>query len=288
MLRNRSPTNFLVSLMSGLLVIDPLPMLGCAMNYFHWNTDREIVHLFGLLSLRWYSLLFLFGFVLSYFLLKKLLQTEGKDTSYLESLLNYAVAGTLIGARLGHCLFYDPSFYFEHPLQILAIWEGGLASHGGYLGLIVAVVFFCRKNKISFFWLFDRVGIFALMTGGFIRLGNLFNSEMVGHVTNKPWGIIFDKVDQLPRHPTQLYESIGYFTIAGILYAIYRWGYQRHPPGGRILGWGLFISFAFRFFIEFLKENQSLFESNMPINMGQILSIPFVLIGILLIVRRSK
>ncbi|MEI6805160.1 MAG: prolipoprotein diacylglyceryl transferase [Myxococcaceae bacterium] len=253
------------------------------MSYFHWNSEREMIHLFGFFGLRWYTLFFLCGFLTAYFLLKKLLHAEGKDNSYVDSLLNYMIFGTLIGARLGHCLFYDPSFYMEHPLQVLAIWEGGLASHGGYLGILVALIIFCRQNKLSFLWLTDRVCIFSVMAGGFIRLGNLFNSEIVGHATSVPWAIVFDKVDQIPRHPAQIYESIGYFSIAGILYAIYRWGYHCRPPHGYILGFGLILSFTFRFFIEFLKENQSAFENQMDLNMGQILSIPFVITGIIIL-----
>lgn len=249
----------------------------------HWNASPEIIHL-GPLTLRWYGLMFLVGFTLGYQGMKKACQWENKGgKNYIEkldSLLIHLVLGTTIGARLGHCLFYDPSYYLSHPLEILKIWEGGLASHGGGIGVIVAIWLYVRKNpEFNMWWLFDRIAIFTVLTGGFIRLGNLMNSEIIGKPTNGSWGVIFDRVDQVPRHPTQIYESFCYFVIFAITFFIYRKMKEKTPP--RLL-FGLVFSgiFICRFVIEFFKEVQSPFEEDMIINMGQVLSLPFIFIGL--------
>lgn len=250
------------------------------MNYITWDVDRIIFQIYGPLAIRWYSLFFLIGFLIGFYAFTSMAKKEGKNPdSYTDSLLFYLIMGTLIGARIGHCLFYQPGYYLSHPLTILKIWEGGLASHGGYLGIIIAVALFVRKHKeLTFFWVMDRVGILAVMTGGFIRLGNLFNSEIYGRVTDVPWAFIFTKVDSLPRHPTQIYESIGFFTGSFIVYLFYRY-HNRKPLEGRILGLCMILGFFFRTIIETFKENQVRFEDHMILNMGQILSIPFVLCG---------
>lgn len=249
----------------------------------HWNVSPEIISI-GPVTLRWYGLMFLIGFTLGYQGLKQACLWEnkgGKDLrEKLDSLLIYLVAGTTIGARLGHCLFYDPVYYLSNPLSIFKIWEGGLASHGGGIGVIIAIWLFVRKNpEFTMWWLFDRIAIFTVMTGGFIRLGNLMNSEIIGKPTDGTWGFIFERVDQIPRHPTQIYESVSYFIIFAITYLLYRRMKAKTPPQ---LLFGLVFAgiFICRFVIEFFKEVQESFEEDMILNMGQLLSIPFILIGL--------
>jgi len=253
----------------------------------HWNVSPEIFSA-GPITLRWYGLMFLAGFSIGYMLMKKVCEWEGKPVEKLDSLLVHLVLGTTIGARLGHCLFYDPGYYLTHPLEILKVWEGGLASHGGGIGVMIAIWLFVRKNpEFSMMWLFDRIAIFTVMTGGFIRLGNLFNSEILGRPTGGDWGVVFQKVDQFPRHPAQVYESICYFLIFAVAYRLYLKTKER-TPSGLLLGAVFTGIFICRFFIEFIKENQSDFENQMTLNMGQILSLPFIAIGIYLMVRALR
>ncbi len=253
----------------------------------HWNVDPIIFSL-GFLQLRWYSLGFLIGFTLGYSIMRKICLWEGKTTEQLDSLLVHLVAGTTIGARLGHCLFYDPVFYLSNPLEIFKIWEGGLASHGGVLGVLIAVWLFKRKNpEFTLMWLYDRLIIPTVMTGGFIRLGNLMNSEILGKPTEGNWGVVFDRVDQFPRHPAMVYESLCYFVIFAIAYRMYL-KTKANTPRGMIFGFVLAAVFVCRFVIEFFKENQESFENQMTLNMGQLLSIPFVLVGIWFFIRAKR
>jgi prolipoprotein diacylglyceryl transferase len=245
-----------------------------------WDVDREIVS-FGPIALRWYSMLFALGIILGYLIVQEMFKKEGKPQALLDSLLFHVVVGTVVGARLGHCLLYEPSEYLHDPIRILKIWEGGLASHGGFTGVIIALILFCRKNPdIKFFWLADRMTVPCMLTAGFIRIGNFFNSEIIGHVTDVPWAIVFKKVDLVPRHPSQIYEAIGYLTIALIQYLAYRLSH-RQPKEGSLFGLALILGFGFRLFIERFKENQVAFEDDMFLNMGQLLSVPFIIAGIL-------
>jgi prolipoprotein diacylglyceryl transferase len=188
----------------------------------------------------------------------------------------------MIGARLGHVLFYDPIHYFENPLNILAIWEGGLASHGGTIGILLAAYLFARKTKVDYLWVLDRLVIVGALTACFIRIGNLMNSEMIGLPTNLPWGFIFTRMDDIPRHPAQLYEAVYCFFLflfsAGIWYKL-----KDRMKNGFLTGWFLILLFSLRFIVEFLKINQEPFEDSLILNMGQILSIPLVLTGILIL-----
>jgi len=254
------------------------------LNYITWNVERELVHIYGPFGIRWYSLFFLAGILLGNYIMQRIAKAEGKPVQRLDDLLFYIIIGTIVGARLGHCLFYSPTFYLQNPLEILKVWKGGLASHGGFLGVILAVIYFSYKQKdMSLWWTADRIGIVAIIAGGFIRMGNLFNSEIIGRVTNVPWAFIFIKEDNLPRHPTQIYESFGYISIGILLYVLYKY-WNRKPLPGRIFGLALSLGFGFRFLIEPLKENQEAFEDGLLINMGQILSIPFILIGLYLVI----
>lgn len=243
-----------------------------------WDIDREIVGI-GVFALRWYSMLFALGIVLSYFVMKRMFEAEGKRLEILDSMLFHTVIGTVVGARLGHCLFYEPKEYLSDPIRILKIWEGGLASHGGYLGVMIALILFCRRyREMSWFWVADRMTVNGMLTGGLIRIGNFFNSEIIGRPTDVPWAITFKKVDMTPRHPTQLYEAAAYLTIAAIEYGVYR-SAKRRPQDGRMFGLVLILGYGFRIFVEFFKENQVDFENGMVLNMGQLLSIPWILLG---------
>lgn len=251
-----------------------------------WNFDPAIFRLpvFGFeIAPRYYSLMFILGFVIAYHYVKKVYFSINKSEEQVSSLLMYCVLGTLIGARLGHCLFYDPWYYLTHPLEILQTWKGGLASHGGYIGVMTAIYLYLKKNAgFTFFWLADLCSGPALLTGSFIRIGNFLNSEIIGRPADVPWAVVFKKVDDIPRHPTQLYESFGYFVIAMILFFCNS-RYRDKWPTGRVLGLTFVLAFSWRIFVEFFKENQEAFEQGMALNMGQLLSIPFILIGFYLI-----
>lgn len=253
------------------------------MDYFVWNANRIILPIYGPIALRWYSLLFLAGFLLGLAGFNSMLRGEGKDPDkYADTLLFYLIMGTIIGARLGHCFFYRAEYFLSNPHKILFVWEGGLASHGGYVGIVVAMILFVKKFKeFSFLYIADRVGVWAVMVGGFIRLGNFFNSEIIGKVSTVPWAVIFQKVDNLPRHPSQLYESASFFLSALIGYSYYRYK-KRKPLPGSLFGLCMIFGFSFRGGIEIFKENQMSFEDGWMLNMGQMLSIPFVLVGFFL------
>ena len=199
-----------------------------------WNIHPIIIHIWGPFAIRWYSLFFLLGFVFGTYTFTSMVKKEGKDPSpYLDTGLFYLIIGTLVGARLGHCFFYEPSYYLTNPLQILQIWRGGLASHGGYLGCLIALIFLIRKYKeLTFFWLSDRFAILALFSGACIRMGNLFNSEIIGRVTDVPWAFIFTRISPLPRHPTQIYEALAMALSSLLAYLYYRY-YKRKPQEGR-------------------------------------------------------
>jgi len=255
--------------------------------FIEWSVTPEIFHL-GPVSVRWYGLLFAMAFVAGYFIMTWIFKKEGRPQPDLEQLSVYMIFGTVIGARLGHCLFYNPAYYLSNPIEIFKVWEGGLASHGAAIGILIAVYLFSKKKKnYSFLWIIDRIVIVVALAGTFIRLGNLFNSEIIGKPTDVSWAFIFTAVDDLPRHPTQLYESIAYLIIFLILLFVYYKGLEK-DRGGFLFGLFLVLVFTFRFFVEFLKENQSAFERGMILDMGQLLSIPFVIAGIIFITKSFK
>ena len=251
--------------------------------YFTSNISPEIFKI-GFIAIRWYGLLFAFTFVIGYQIMQYIYKREGKPTADLDGLAIYIIVGVVIGARLGHCLFYAPDYYLSNPFEILKIWEGGLASHGGAIGILTAIWLFSKKKKnYSFLWIVDRVVIVVALGGLFIRTGNFFNSEVYGIPTDVPWAVVFALRDNLPRHPTQIYEALTYFSIFILLFAIYRKS-KPLPKDGLLFGIFLILVFTSRFFWEFLKEVQSVFEYSLPIDMGQILSIPFILLGIAMII----
>lgn len=245
----------------------------------HWNIDPEIFRI-GRFAIRYYGVLWALSFYLGYHIFKRFVKKEGLPEGFLDSLTIYMVVGTILGARLGHCLFYEPDYYLSHPIDILKIWQGGLASHGAALGIIISLIFFSIKYKISTIYVLDRIVITVALAGFLIRLGNLMNSEIYGVETNLPWGFIFVRNgDQFPKHPTQLYEAVAYLLIFLLLYSIY-YKSKNKPQKGLLFGLFLSLVFSARFVIEFIKEPQVDFEKSMSLNMGQLLSIPLVLAGI--------
>lgn len=253
----------------------------------NWNVSPDIFSI-GPITIRWYGLLFAMSFIVGYQIMVIIFKRENKSEHDLNDLVWYMILGTVLGARLGHCLFYNPDYYLSHPLEILQIWKGGLASHGAAIGIITALVLYARKKKeISFLWVIDRIVITVALSGFFIRLGNLFNSEIIGKPTNGNWGFVFVSVDNIPRHPAQLYEAIAYLLIFIFLLTFY-FRVKGKFKNGLLFGLFLITVFGFRFFVEFLKENQSIFEQNLFLNMGQLLSIPFVILGIYFLFRKDK
>ncbi len=259
--------------------------------YITWNVDPEIVRI-GSFAVRWYGLLFAFGFFLGYLIMIKIFRKEGIPIKVLDELTTYMVIGTVVGARLGHCLFYEPSYYLHHPMRIFMVWEGGLASHGAGIAIVLTILLFSYKKKLPFLWVMDRVVITVALAGLLIRTGNLMNSEIFGYTTTLPWGFqfvrAFDPADTIgARHPTQLYEGLSYLAIFLFLWRYY---YKKNgkPAPGFIFGMFLSLVFGARFFIEFVKKPQvQVLEDALKIktgmNLGQLLSIPFVIAGIILI-----
>ena len=254
-----------------------------------WNPDMSPFSIFGF-EIRYYSICWIIGLLAGYYIMKYLYKTQKKEDSLFEPLFMYCFFGILIGARLGHCLFYEPEYYLNNILEIVLpmkqtadgwkfIGYQGLASHGGTIGLFTALWLYCRNTKLKFAWVLDNIAITTPVVAGMIRLGNFMNSEILGRATDSPLGIIFTKVDNIARHPAQLYEAVAYFIffIGGWLL------YKKFPQKVGTLfyfGYCLATIFTFRFFVEFVKEVQVDFEQGMALNMGQWLSIPFIIIGV--------
>ena len=297
-----------------------------ALNYITWNLDPVALSL-GPLQIRWYGILWALGFLLGYLLMSRIYKRERMPEGSLDSLLIYMLVSTVLGARLGHCLFYEPEYYLSNPLEMLKIWEGGLASHGGAIGILIGLwLYVCHFNKstkkektdkqrITYLWILDRIVIPVCLVGALIRVGNVCNREIYGTPTSLPWGFVFLRgqeqfcgtVDQytactswatccspqdwLPCHPTGLYEA--FFCLVAM--ALLLWMYFKRDVGdkrpGLMFGTFLVIIFGSRICIEFLKNVQVDFERNMVFDMGQWLSVPFVVIGIVMIylsLKRSK
>jgi prolipoprotein diacylglyceryl transferase len=257
------------------------------LQFIHWNISPVIFSL-GPISVRWYGLLFAMSFVVGYFIMLRIFNKENIPEPLLDELSMYMLIATVVGARLGHVLFYEPATYLAHPLDILKIWQGGLASHGAAIGIPVALYLFSRKTRQPFFWVIDRIVIVVALSGFFIRTGNLFNSEIYGNITNLPWGFIFERAgESLPHHPTQIYEGLCYL---GIFFFLLWFYYKKNgkPRPGLLFGYFLIGVFGFRFLVEFIKEPQVAFESSMALNMGQLLSIPLVIAGIVILAMKPK
>ena len=256
----------------------------------HWHVDPAILHI-GNFELRWYSLLFVSGFILGWFIFKWFFQREKIDTKLLDPLLYTLLICTIVGARLGHCLFYQPDYYlgsWQGFWEIFMPWKGGLASHGGTIALILGMWWFAnhygKKHHFDFVWLLDHLAIAVAFAGAFIRFGNLFNSEIYGDVTSLPWGFVFElRGETEPKHPTQLYEGFTYLLLGFALIGLY-WKKLDQMLRGQFIGIFLIVCFGSRFLIEFIKEPQVEFEQTMVLNMGQLLSIPFILLGVFFLV----
>ena len=283
--------------------------------YIHWNPDVVFFHL-GPLAVRWYGLCWLVGFAVAYLLVRRLYREQKIKDELFDPLFIYCFMGILIGARLGHCIFYEPDYFLTSVRGIIEMFlpirfvDGninyagnwlfqltggaaafvgyeGLASHGGTLGLMIALWLYVKKTKLNIWTVLDNIAIATGSMACFIRLGNLMNSEIIGKVTDVPWAFIFERVDQMPRHPGQLYEAIAYAILFGILWYLHK----RMPEKigtGWYFGFCLAYIFTFRFFIEYTKEVQEAFEASLPLDMGQILSIPFVILGVWCMVRARQ
>ena len=269
--------------------------------YILWNPDLEAFRL-GPLAFRWYSLCWLVGLLLAYLVVKRLYKEQKIKDELFEPLFIYCFLGILIGARLGHCIFYQPDYYLTSwkgfiemllPIHIdqYGSWHmtgyQGLASHGGTLGLILALLLYVKNTGVGLWRVLDNIAIATGTTACFIRLGNLMNSEIIGKPTDLPWAFVFERVDLLPRHPGQLYEAIAYALLFVLMWYIYR-------KKAQLVGTGFYVGlcltyiFTFRFFIEYTKEVQEAFEASLPIDMGQILSLPFVAVGAWYMVKGLK
>lgn len=252
----------------------------------NWNVDPELFRI-GSFAVRWYGLLFVSGFVLGYWMFTKFFERENVDKGILDPLLYTLLLGTLVGARLGHCIFYQPDYYFgswDGFLEIFQVWKGGLASHGGTIVLFFCMMWFARKygpkNNFDFVWILDHLCIAVAFAATFIRLGNLFNSEIYGDVTSLPWGFVFERRGEVePKHPTQLYEALSYLLLGIFLLWLYVKKLDK-VYRGTFIGIFFIVCFGMRFIIEFIKEPQVEFEETMLLDMGQILSIPFIILGI--------
>jgi len=261
------------------------------MLFVNWDVDPILLHVGGF-QLRYYGLLFIVGFYLGFYMFRYFFRREGKPVELLDTLLWVLILCTIVGARLGHVFFYQPGYYLANPGEILKVWEGGLASHGGTIAIIIGMWWFVKKYgrryDFSYLWLLDRLAIATAFAAMFIRLGNLMNSEIYGHETSLPWGFIFlQNGETVAKHPTQLYEALCYLGTGIILFCLYRYALPKIKEG-LLLGIFFIGIFFSRFLIEFVKENQVGFEEGMALNMGQLLSIPFVLLGIFLIVRSFR
>ncbi|MCH5329301.1 MAG: prolipoprotein diacylglyceryl transferase [Coprobacter sp.] len=269
------------------------------LDFITWTVDPAIFSI-GTREIRWYGLIFAVGFLIGYQIEDKIFKHDKAPEGWLDKLFMYTIIATIVGARLGHCLFYGWAYYSQYPLDIFKIWEGGLASHGGAIGIIIALLIYSKKvTHRNPLWTFDRIVIPTALVGALIRMGNLMNHEIYGHPTDLPWGFRFiknlaawknygaDPVFSDPSHPTQIYEALCYLSIFVLLMYMY-WKRDAGQRPGLIFGTFLVCVFFFRFCIEFLKNNQEAFEENMVLNMGQLLSIPFVLFGIYLIIRALK
>ena len=257
--------------------------------FITWDVNPDIIDSF--VTIRWYGLMFAIGFWIGYNLVAKMFKRDGAPEKWVGILLIYVAVATIVGARLGHVFFYQWDYYSAHPWKIFATWEGGLASHGGAIGIILAVIlysiFTTKRNPL---WTFDRLTIAIALVGALIRIGNLMNSEIFGHPTTLPWGFYFVRSAEWEQlyygqacHPTQIYEALTYLALFGLM----MWMYWKKDCGNRpglLFGTFLIGTFATRFFIEFIKNNQVAFEDSMVLNMGQLLSIPFAVLGVFLVI----
>ncbi|MDM1504080.1 prolipoprotein diacylglyceryl transferase [Myroides marinus] len=261
-----------------------------------WDANPEMIKI-GSVPVRYYGVLFALGIILGYKIVSYVFDKERISQFYLDKLLLYIIVGTVVGARLGHCLFYEFDYYMQNPLEIIIPFAKvngtyqyvgfmGLASHGGAIGVLLAIYLYCRKYKIGVLWILDKIALGVPIAGAFIRFGNFMNSEIYGKPTDGSWGVIFANDDMIPRHPTQLYEAFGYIITGVFLWFLYH--SHKVKNNGVVFAYFLILMFSTRFILEFFKEDQVAFEQNMMFNMGQWLSVPFILIGVLMLVFQNK
>ncbi len=252
----------------------------------HWNINPIAIHI-GIIQIHWYGIFFALGLLGAYYVGEYIFKREKVDTKILENYFIYLIIGITIGARLFHVLFYDFDYFKKHPIEIVQVWKGGLASHGGILGALLASYIFCKRYHLNFWWLFSRAALGGLILAPFIRIGNFFNSEIVGTPTNLPWAVVFERVDQIPRHPVVLYEALGYFILFLLAFVLY---HKISAKKFSQIGAGVIIVgvFLIRFFLEYFKTAQSEFAKILPLSMGQLLSIPFILAGVTIILFSSR
>ncbi|MBO4581516.1 MAG: prolipoprotein diacylglyceryl transferase [Bacteroidales bacterium] len=271
-------------------------VISSIISIIHWNVD-PVIFAVGNVRIGWYGVLLATGFMLAYVVLQKIAKNEHVSAEMIDKFALFTCVWTVVGLRLGHCLFYDWAYFRYHILEIFIpfvqtpegwVFRGyeGLASHGGTIAIILYVLYFSHKHKVNLFWLFDRIAICIPIAAALVRCGNLMNSEIIGTVTGVPWGFVFERLNGTdeccqPRHPAQLYESLVYLSLFGYQ----MWYYFKHAkgriPAGRALGTALAVIFTARFLIEFVKADQVAFEANMTLNMGQWLSIPFIVLGVI-------
>jgi len=285
------------------------------LNYIVWNvnpyifTFPENFPLLGGRPVAWYGLLWALVFVVGYYIMKKVYKKEQLGDDLLDKLLVYMLIFTIVGARLGHCLFYGPYWdvfdahgrlieegYLSHPLSMLKVWEGGLASHGGAIGILLGLLIYSKKIKKPYIWILDRIVIPVAIGGAFIRFGNLMNSEIYGYETTLSWGFKFVRdwapgtpIEAIPAcHPTQIYEALVCIIVFVILMYLYfkKDTINKHP--GFFFGFFCTMIFGSRMLIEIVKQPQVEFETSMALDMGQWLSIPFVIVGIVMMVLSWK
>ncbi len=275
------------------------------LNYITWDANPEIFRI-GAVAVRWYGLFWAIGIYATLLITTKIFKHEKLPEAWVDKLFIYTVLGAILGARLGHCLFYEwklvaepisflgitfnyENHYLSHPWELLYVWRGGLASHGGAIGILIAMILFNKNvSKKGINWIFDRLLIGVCLCGAAIRFGNLMNSEIYGDATSLPWGFIFVRTGETqPMHPTQIYEMIYCLVTFAIMWFMY-WKKEAYKKNGLLFGIFLIGVFGSRFMLEFIKNNQEAFESGLPLNMGQWLSIPFIVWGIWLLLRNSS
>ena len=268
--------------------------MGVGLPLFVWDVHPTLFTI-GPVEVRYYGLMWALGFIISAYIISNIMKREGYSEKMFDSFFWYGLLSTVIGSRLGHCLFYDPGYYLTHPIEILYIHQGGMASHGAAVGLLIGLWLFSKKNKLPYIWSLDRIGILVAVSGTLVRIGNFMNSEIFGRPTSLPWGVEFVMSSEwnalykgLPCHPTQLYEALAYLIIFVVLvWLYYRKDLARRRPGA-MFGIFLIALFGIRFLIEFIKNPQEDFEVGMILNMGQLLSIPFIIAGCVLLYRAYR
>jgi len=256
-------------------------------SYLFWDTEPQIFS-FGDFGIGWYGIFFASGFYFGFHIMRWVCSREGKSIATIDTIFIYMVLGAVLGARLAHCLFYEPGYYLTNPLEIIMIWKGGLASHGGVVGMLIAMYIYAKRTAdITFLWLLDRMTLVIALGSFFIRCGNFFNSEIVGVPTSVPWAVVFSRFDLLPRHPAQLYEAIVYLLLFVVLLFLYIKQKEKIKPGF-MMGLLMVVIFGSRFLIEFIKIPQESFEPLLGLNMGQWLSIPVIMLGLYLLLLKEN